>query len=67
MQQIYQVFILQIYLFHNGGPYHIETSPLICYANQNQWTGLYMIETSVITDSIHNIFINQHKCIQLQD
>ena len=21
-------------LFHDGGPYHIETSPLICRANQ---------------------------------
>ena len=28
-------------LFHDGGRYHIETSPLICRANQ--WTGVYMI------------------------
>ena len=27
-------------LFHDGGPYHIETSLLICHANQ--WTGFYM-------------------------
>ena len=26
--------------------YHIETNPLICYANQ--WTGLYMIGTTVM-------------------
>ena len=26
-------------LFHDGGPYHIETNPLICTANQ--WNGLY--------------------------
>ena len=26
--------------FHDGGRYHIETSPLICRANQ--WTGFYM-------------------------
>ena len=24
------------YLFHDGGPYHIETSPLICTAN-SRW------------------------------
>ena len=29
-----------------GGPYHIETSPLICSANQ--WAGFYMIGTSVV-------------------
>ena len=28
-------------LFHDGGSYHIETSPLICGANQS--TGFYMI------------------------
>ena len=27
----------------DGGPYHIETSPLIWRANQ--WTGFYVIET----------------------
>ena len=32
--------------FHEGGPYHIETSPLICEANQ--WTGFYMIVISVM-------------------
>ena len=25
--------------FHDGGPYHIKTSPLFCYANQ--WAGFY--------------------------
>ena len=33
-------------LFHDGGRYHIETSPLICSANQ--WAGFYMISTSVM-------------------
>ena len=33
-------------LFHDGGPYHIETSPLIYTANQ--WTGFYMIGLSAI-------------------
>ena len=32
-------------LFHDGGRYHIETSPLICSAHQ--WTGFYMITGSV--------------------
>ena len=32
--------------FHDGGRYHIETSPLICFANQ--WTGFYMISASVM-------------------
>ena len=29
-------------------PYHIETSPLICSANQ--WTGFYMIWTSIMKE-----------------
>ena len=32
--------------FHDGGPYHIEVSPLICTANQG--TGFYLIETPVM-------------------
>ena len=35
-------------LFHDGGRYHIETSPLICRANQ--WTGFYMIPASVMKE-----------------
>ena len=31
----------QLFNFHDGGRYHIETSPLICGANQ--WTGFYKI------------------------
>ena len=34
----YQSFSEISELFYDGGPYHIETSPLICRANQ--WTGL---------------------------
>ena len=41
-------------LFHDGGPYHIETSPLICSANQ--WTDFYMIGTSVM--SYENYTVN---------
>ena len=32
--------------FHDGGRYHIETSPLICAANH--WTGFYIIMASVM-------------------
>ena len=35
-------------LSHNRGPYHIETSLLIC--RTNEWTGFYMIATSVIKE-----------------
>ena len=34
--------------FQDGGSYHIETSSLICYANQ--WTGFYMIGSSIIKE-----------------
>ena len=37
-----------IQLFHDGDRYHIETSPLICSANQ--WTGFYMITASVMKE-----------------
>ena len=40
------------YLFHEGGPYHIETIPFICRANQ--WTGFYMIGTSVMKEWVQN-------------
>ena len=36
------------WLFHDGGLYHIENSPLICRANQ--WTGFYMIGTSAMKE-----------------
>ena len=35
-------------LFHDGGRYHIETSPLICSANQ--LTGFYLITASVMEE-----------------
>ena len=35
-------------LFHDRGPFHIETGPLICSANE--WTGFYMIGTSVLKE-----------------
>ena len=50
----------QILLFysHDAGPYNIDTSPVSCSANQ--WTGFYMIETSVIKE------LNIHKDLHLQ-
>ena len=42
---------------HDGGRYHIETSPLICSANQ--WTGFYMISASVMKGlKINLIFLS---------
>ena len=35
-------------LFQEGGPHHIETSPLICRANE--WTGYCMIGASVMKE-----------------
>ena len=35
-------------LFHGGGRYHVETSPLICSAIQ--WTSFYMITASVMKE-----------------
>ena len=39
------LLVIKTTFFHDGGCYHIETSPLICSANQ--WTGYYMITASV--------------------
>ena len=36
-----------VQLFYDEGSSGIETGPLICSANQ--WTGFFMIETSVMT------------------
>ena len=35
-------------LFHDGGLYHMETSPLIC--KENQWTNFYIKAASVIKE-----------------
>ena len=48
-------------LFHDGDRYHIETSPLICSANQ--WTGFYMITASVMKELKYNLrrHLNLHQ------
>ena len=51
-QEIYLIEYMQVakhWLFHDGGSCPIETSPLICSANQ--LTGFCIIGTSVMKDS----------------
>ena len=38
----------EVSLFYDGDPYHTETSPMNCSANQ--WTGFYLIGTSVMKE-----------------
>ena len=54
----YRNFGLQIQLFHDGGRYHIETSPLICRANQ--LTDFYMITASVEKELSQNKFYRKY-------
>ena len=44
------VWNLFMKLCHDGGPCHVETSPLIC--RENQWTGFYKIGISVMKELI---------------
>ena len=37
-----------VHLTLNGGPYHIDTMPMICRANQ--WNGFYMIATPLMKE-----------------
>ena len=45
-------------MIHGGGTYHIESSPFIFRANQ--WTGFFMIETSIMK------VLNQHFFYQFE-
>ena len=49
--QVLLSLLVYLWLFYDGGPYHIEASPLICSANQ--WTVSYMIGTSVLKELIN--------------
>ena len=40
--------------FYDGGPYRTKTSPLIFRANE--WTGFYIIETSIMKELKANVF-----------
>ena len=46
----YAVIIEGFLLIHDGGPYHIETSPFIC--PENQWTGFCMIATFIMKELV---------------
>ena len=50
-------------IFHDGGPYHIKASSLICSANQ--WTGFYMVGTSVMKESNYQTCIGDVKIPRL--
>ena len=43
-----EIIVIKDLTLHDGGRYHIETSPLIYSANQ--WTGFYMIKVSVMKE-----------------
>ena len=49
-------FFFQIQHFHDGGPYYIETSPLICFVNQ--WTDFYVIGISVM--QVNGLKLKEH-------
>ena len=46
-------------MIHGGGTYHIESSPFIFRANQ--WTGFFMIETSIMK------VLNQHFFLSIRE
>ena len=48
MKNTPQIIKLLMIIFRDGGPYQIETSPLIYYANQS--TSFYIIGSSVIKE-----------------
>ena len=49
MEPLFAAVDLQLcWLLRDGGRYHIETSPLICSANQ--WNGFYMITAFVMKE-----------------
>ena len=48
---LYSIIQYIIQLFNEGILFHIETSPLIYCANQ--WTGFYMIGTSIMKELKH--------------
>ena len=48
--------------FHDGGRYHIETSPMVC--RENQWTGFYIITASVMKElNVHMLMkVSKYIC-----
>ena len=48
--------------FHDRGAYHIETSSLIC--NADQWIGFYMRGASVMKEFVEIISVEDQKRIE---
>ena len=57
MSRIKNSEISALTLFHDGGPYHIENSPLVSRANQ--WAGFYIIRISAMKELSY--FVKQIK------
>ena len=57
------LFFSSIYLFDDGGPCYIETSTLICYANQ--WTGFYIIVAFVMKELRDNKFPARYRHLEI--
>ena len=51
-------------LTRDGGPYHRETSPLICSANQ--WNGFYKIGSSVLKEFKKDIEIESYVFLTIE-
>ena len=48
-QKAFCKIVLKLFeVFHDEGPYHIETSPLT--SSTNKWTDFYLITTSVMKE-----------------
>ena len=47
--------VTTVLTLYNGGPYPTETSQVICRANQ--WTGFYMIGTSVMKELNNQVIV----------
>ena len=53
-------YLIFYILTHEGGPYHTETSPLICRGNQ--WTSFYKIGISFMKDLNHSFHQLRNLC-----
>ena len=55
-------FLEHVQLFYDGGRYHIETSPLICFVNQ--WIGFYMITAPVMKELNGFFFVHGYDLVE---
>ena len=49
-----EFFILILLFFHDGDLYHMDTSPLTCFANH--WSGFFMIGSSAMKELKRRIY-----------